>query len=118
MASLSFLGLWTEDFDAMKALYVGAYGLPLLHEGPGVAWFALDDRAELHLYDRTDEYHSFFGSPPVPGLYVADDYAATVARLSASGVEWLTEPDTAKGRVWRHYRAPDGNVYEVMGNAY
>jgi hypothetical protein len=21
----------------------------------------------------------------------------------------------AAGRTWRHYRAPDGNVYEVMG---
>jgi hypothetical protein len=40
-----------------------------------------------------------------------------VERLTAHGVQWLTAPDVAAGRIWRHYRAPDGNVYEVMGPA-
>jgi hypothetical protein len=85
-----------------------------LHEAEGVAWFGLDDGAELHLYAETDDYHSFFGAGPVPGLYV-NDYDQAIERLAAHNVEWLTETDTATGRQWRHYRAPDGNVYEVMG---
>jgi hypothetical protein len=111
---VSFLGVWTDAFESMCRLYEEVYGLPSLHRSAGVAWFALADRAELHVYDVTDEYHAFFGSAPVPGLLV-DDYDTVVNRLEASGVEWLTEPDTAQGRIWRHYRAPDGNVYEVMG---
>ena len=51
---------------------------------------------------------------PVPGLYV-DDYDQALERLASHKIEWLTETETAKGRRWRHYRAPDGNVYEVMG---
>lgn len=68
MVSISFLGLWTDDLPAMRQLYAEAYGLPVIHETPNSVWFALDDRAELHLYARSDTYHSFFGAAPVPGL--------------------------------------------------
>jgi hypothetical protein len=52
----------------------------------------------------------------VPGLLV-EDFAGAVERLTDHGVQWLTESATAGGRTWRHYRGPDGNVYEVMGPA-
>jgi hypothetical protein len=114
MPSVSFLGLHTPKFGEMRRLYADAYGLQVLHEAPGAVWFALGDGAELHLYAETDDYHAFFGAGPVPGLLV-DDFGSAVERLTQQGVHWLTEPDTADGRIWRHYRAPDGNVYEVMG---
>jgi catechol 2,3-dioxygenase-like lactoylglutathione lyase family enzyme len=115
--SVSFLGLRTRQFDAMRRLYAEAYGLRVLHADPGVAWFELADGAELHVYAAdADEYHRFFGDGPVPGLLV-EDFAAAVDRLTAHGVQWITEPETAGGRTWRHYRAPDGNVYEVMAPA-
>src|SRR4051794_36148839 len=116
MTSVSFVGIHSDQFGAMRDLYANAYGLPVLHEAPGVIWFALADRAELHLYADTDTYHAFFGAAPVVGLLV-NDYDATVNRLTAQGVEWLTQSDTGGGRIWRHYRAADGNVYEVMGPA-
>ena len=114
--SVSFLGVHTRQLEPMKWLYRDAYRLPMLHEAPGMAWFALAEHAELHVYGYADDDHRFFGAGPVPGLLV-DDFAGTVARLDAAGVEWLTEPDVRDGRTWRHYRAPDGNVYEVMGPA-
>lgn len=100
----------------MRRLYADAYGLPLLRESPDAVWFKLADNAELHIYAETDRYHGFFGDGPVPGLLV-EDFAGAVERLTDHGVQWLTEPETASGRTWRHYRAPDGNVYEVMGPA-
>lgn len=116
-ASISFLGLWTREFVAMRRLYEDVYRLRVLRQAPGAVWFALADGAELHLYDSgAEEYHAFFGTAPVPGLFVADFDAAVIA-LTAAGVEWMTEPETAAGRIWRHYRAPDGNIYEVMGMA-
>jgi extradiol dioxygenase family protein len=114
--SVSFLGVRTSEFDAMRRLYAEAYGLPLLREARGAVWFQLGDDAELHVYAATDEDHDFFGDGPVPGLLV-DDFTAAVERLTAHGVEWLTQTETRSGRAWRHYRGPDGNVYEVMGPA-
>ena len=114
MTSVSFLGLRTRQFEAMRRLYAVGFGLPVLREAPGAVWFALDDGAELHVYADTDPDHAFFGDGPVPGLLV-DDFDATVERLSGHGVVWLTEPESRAGRTWRHYRAADGNVYEVMG---
>lgn len=115
MTSVSFLGVRTRQFDAMRELYVSGYGLPILYEAPGAVWFGLRDDAELHVYEDSDAYHAFFGTSPVPGLFV-DDFDGTVQRLSAMGVVWLTESNTARGRRWRHYRAPDGNVYELMAS--
>lgn len=112
--SLSFLGVRTDQLEPMRRLYADAYGLPVLEAPDDAAWFGLADGAELHVYGPSDEHHRFFGSAPVVGLLV-EDYAATTARLEEAGVEWLTEPDRRDGRVWRHYRAPDGCVYEVMG---
>lgn len=114
MVSVSFLGLWTNDLPGMRRLYAEGYGLDVIRETASSVWFALDDRAELHLYATSDDYHAFFGTAPVPGLFV-DDFDATVAALDRLGVEWLTEIDSADDRQWRHYRAADGNVYEVMG---
>lgn len=98
----------------MCRLYEEAYRLPVLRRTSGAMWFALADGAELHIYDSSDDYHAFFGTAPVPGLLIAD-FDAAVSALTAAGVEWMTEPETVAGRVWRHYRAPDGNIYELMG---
>ena len=84
---------------------------------PRRRWFALADGAELQIYDSIDHYHAFFSTAPVPGLFVTD-FNSTAGTLTAAGVEWMTEPETSAGRVWRHYRAPDGNIYEVMGKTH
>jgi hypothetical protein len=98
----------------MRALYTDTYQLPVLHLSSDACWFGLADDAQLHLYRSSDSCHRFFGSAPVPGLLV-DSFSQTEQRLTAAGVEWLTDTDTDTGRMRRHYRAPDGNVYEVMG---
>jgi hypothetical protein len=33
------------------------------------------------------------------------------------GTEFIyEEPQRASGRIWQHFIAPDGNVYEIIGN--
>ena len=36
----------------------------------------------------------------------------------SAGIEFIyyPEPQRASGRIWQHFRAPDGNVYEIIGN--
>jgi hypothetical protein len=72
-------------------------------------------RAEVHVYGPNDADHDFFGSSPVAGFCV-DSFKAARAALEAGGIEFIyAEPQRANGRAWQHFRAPDGNVYEVIG---
>ena len=69
----------------------------------------------MHVYGRDDEDHEFFGTAPVVGLAV-DSFRAAHAALVTARVEFLyAEPQRADGRAWQHFRAPDGNVYEIIG---
>jgi catechol 2,3-dioxygenase-like lactoylglutathione lyase family enzyme len=56
---------------------------------------------------RTQEYGG-----PVVG-FVVEDLAAAVAELERAGVELLGGQVDEHGAGWRHFRAPDGNVYEL-----
>jgi hypothetical protein len=65
------------------------------------------------VYSPTDTDHQFFGSAPVVG-FVVDDAARLRQRMEAAGVEFLTPLEMAAGSSWCHFRAPDGNVYEII----
>jgi len=60
-----------------------------------------------------DEEHGFFTTGPVAGFRV-DDVAAARAEMEGAGVEFL-DPEVQKwnGSSWSHFRAPDGNVYQI-----
>ena len=44
---------------------------------------------------------------------VVEDLPADVAELEQAGVELLGGHIDERGVGWRHFRAPDGNVYEL-----
>lgn len=48
--------------------------------------------------------------------FAVDSMQAACAALHAAGTELIyAEPQRAEGRAWQHFRAPDGNVYEIIG---
>jgi catechol 2,3-dioxygenase-like lactoylglutathione lyase family enzyme len=112
--SLGFVGVRTNAFAEMAALYRDALGLEPVLERPGAVWFTAADGAAVHVYAADDEDHDFFGSGPVVGL-VVDDFEARRAALVAAGAEFIGDPQRGGGVAWNHYRAPDGNVYEIIG---
>jgi len=113
--SLGWLGVRTPAADAMTAFYRDVLRLEVISERPGATWFRLPDGTEVHVYGPDDEDHRFFGTAPVIGLAV-DSFRAAHAALAAARVEFLyAEPQRADGRAWQHFRAPDGNVYEIIG---
>ena len=113
-AGVGFVGLRTDRFDQMVALFRDNIGLKIVHEAPGATWFQLGADAQLHVYDETDRDHAFFTTGPVIGLRVAD-VDATRARLEADGLEMLTEVERGDRAAWCHFRAPDGTVLEIIG---
>lgn len=113
--SLGWLGVRTPAAEAMNAFYRDVLRLEVILERPGATWFRLHDGTEVHVYGSDDEDHEFFGTAPVVGLAV-DSFRAEHAALVRARVEFLyPEPQRADGRAWQHFRAPDGNVYEIIG---
>jgi hypothetical protein len=115
-SGVGFVGLRTNRFDEMVALFRDDIGLEVIREAPGATWFRLGSDAELHVYADTDPDHAFFTTGPVVGLRV-DDVDATRARLETRGLELITELDRSQDAAWCHFRAPDGTVIEIIGPA-
>lgn len=112
--SIGWLGVRTDRDSAMAAFFRDVLGLEPIQGGTGHR-FRLHDGTEAHVYPGDDRDHDFFGGGPVVGFAVAS-FAAARAALVAAGIEFIyPAPQRLGGRAWQHFRAPDGNVYEIIG---
>jgi catechol 2,3-dioxygenase-like lactoylglutathione lyase family enzyme len=92
-------------------------GLAVDHEEDDFVAFKLSDGSRLEVFGPSDAEHRHFSTGPVAGFQV-DDIEAARARLTSAGAEFIGpihrwEPT---GEAWTHFRAPDGNVYELTSN--
>jgi catechol 2,3-dioxygenase-like lactoylglutathione lyase family enzyme len=113
---LVWLGTRTNHFTELVTFYRDAMGLDLDHEEPDFAVFKLPDGSKVEVFGPSDEDHLHFDTGPVGGFRV-DDIEATRSHLESAGAEFIGpvhhwEPT---GEAWTHFRAPDGNVYELVG---
>jgi catechol 2,3-dioxygenase-like lactoylglutathione lyase family enzyme len=113
---LGWMGTKTRQFDRMNAFYRDVLSLEVLSIDDESGRFKLSDGTEVHVYGPQDQDHEFFGSGPVVAFEV-DNFATARARLLGVGTKFIyEEPQRALGRIWQHFIAPDGNVYEIIGN--
>ena len=113
---LGWMGAKTRQFDSMNAFYRDVLGLEVLSIDDSSGRFRLQDGTEVHVYGPKDKDHEFFGEGPVVAFQVGN-FAVAQARLLAAGVDFIyPTPQRAAGRIWQHFRAPDGNVYELIGD--
>jgi catechol 2,3-dioxygenase-like lactoylglutathione lyase family enzyme len=113
--SIGWLGVRTENAAAMSAFFKHTLGLETIDSAATGSRFQLLDGTEAHVYPGNDPDHEFFGSGPVVGFAV-NSFAAAQAAILASGIKFLyPDPQRNGGRAWQHFRAPDGNVYEIIG---
>ena len=111
---LVWVGSRTEHYEQMRDFYQDTLGLPLEHEEGEFALFRLPDGSKAEVFGSSDTEHTHFSTGPVAGFLV-DDVGSTRKVLEAQGIEFIGpvhewEPT---GEAWSHFRAPDGNVYEV-----
>jgi catechol 2,3-dioxygenase-like lactoylglutathione lyase family enzyme len=110
---LAWLGTRAADFDATVRFAEDVLGLSRSFEHDGVAGFELPDGSIFEIFAPGV---SAGGHPPegVVGGFEVDDLSAARAELEAAGIE-VGEPHTAGGGAWFYFRAPDGNLYELIG---
>jgi catechol 2,3-dioxygenase-like lactoylglutathione lyase family enzyme len=115
VVSIGWLGVRTANSLAMSAFYRDVLGLEVIEQGASATKFRLGDGTETHVYAESDREHDFFGSAPVVGFAVKS-FAAARSALAHAGIEFIYPmPQRQEGRAWQHFRAPDGNVYEIIG---
>ncbi len=87
-------------------------GLTLAHQERDVAALDLPSGDKFEVFSLSDQDHQHFTTGPVVG-FVVEDLPAAVAELERAGVELLGGHVDERGVGWRHFRGPDGNVYEL-----
>ncbi len=113
---VAWAGTRTGQYGAMVRLFRDGLGLRVAHEQPDFAGFDLPNGDKVEVFGPSDTEHTHFDSGPVVGFWV-DDVAAARAQLEATGLVELIGPlcSWPGGTAWQHFRAPDGNVYELVG---
>src|SRR5262245_2462338 len=111
---LGWVGSRTADNAAMVSFLKDVCELEPAIDEPGFAVFRLENGDTVEIFASDDAYHQHFTTGPVVG-FVVSDVARAQAEMEAAGIEFFGPPESApEGYAWSHFRAPDGNVYEIM----
>jgi predicted enzyme related to lactoylglutathione lyase len=114
--SLAWLGTRTDRFDDLCRFYSEVFGLPKVAEEEGFAAFRLPTGDHIEVFAADVEDHRHFSTGPVVGFEV-DDIDAARAEMEALGIELLIPTGEGTTSRWAHFRAPDGNIYELTEKA-
>jgi hypothetical protein len=115
---IRWLGVGTEKVAAMRSFAIEVLGLRV--DGEDTDQFVelvMADGAKLELFGsaaRADSPWLFESNTIVAGFLVDDIEAARDELARAPNVELLGDVGRLpNGYAWQHFRAPDGNVYEL-----
>jgi catechol 2,3-dioxygenase-like lactoylglutathione lyase family enzyme len=112
---ITWLGTRTPAFGAMVAFHRDVMELELVYEEQGFAVFQCPNGDLVEVFgSEHDREHLFFSTGPVAGFHV-DDVDGAKAEMERAGVEFIGKRGSSgDGYAWWHFRAPDGNVYEIV----
>jgi hypothetical protein len=118
---IRWLGVGTEKVSLMRSFAIEVLGLEVVGEDTEhFVELAMRDGSKLELFGpaaRADSPWLFESNPVVAGFLVDDIEAAREELARTANVELLGDvgrlPD---GYAWQHFRAPDGNVYELTAD--
>ncbi|MDQ2984026.1 MAG: VOC family protein [Actinomycetota bacterium] len=114
MLGLIWLGTRTERFEEMTRFAHDVLGLEREFGEDGMAGYKLPDGS---LFEIFGPGHAGGGHPPdgVAGGFRVDDLKAAIAELEAAGLEVQPLQSSGGSIGWVYFRAPDGNLYELIG---
>jgi catechol 2,3-dioxygenase-like lactoylglutathione lyase family enzyme len=109
---IGWAGTRTGGYDAMVDFLTAVLGLTLVRQDRDFAVLDTSSGDRFEVFGPSDQDHRHFTTGPVVG-FVVEDLPAAVAELERAGVDLLGGHVDERGQGWRHFRAPDGNVYEL-----
>src|SRR5579875_1172210 len=112
VTALSWVGTRTPAFTDTRNFFAHVLGLRAVVDEPDFAVFAVPDGSTMEVFGPSSPYNAHL-THPVAGFRVADlDSAAE--ELTAAGSEIVLPAQRGEDRMWLHFRAPDGFVYELV----
>ena len=108
-----WMGTRSERFFDMASFFERTLGLTPSSSSDGYNEYTLPNADRVALFSADDDSSGELTTGPVPGFLVSD-IAAAIDELRAAGIELIGELQRRGGYSWQHFRAPDGNVYELV----
>jgi catechol 2,3-dioxygenase-like lactoylglutathione lyase family enzyme len=110
---LAWIGTRTENAAPTVAFFRNVLGLRLEVDQPDFWKMKLPDGSKVEVFGPGSNVNRHFTTGPVAGFLV-DDVQRATEELRSANVEILFGPATdPSGDTWVHFRAPDGNIYEL-----
>jgi hypothetical protein len=113
--NVRWVGVATEHYAAMVDFLESTVGLQKKFEEPTAVEFTTVDGDAIQVMAAGDPYFEFFrqhAAGPVP-LFEVDDVHQARLELESAGVQLIGELGQDRDWEWIHFRAPDGNLYEM-----
>lgn len=113
--NIRWVGVATDRYAEMTDFLERVMGLDARFRDGTTTEFSTADGDAIQVMAPGDPYHEFFSrhaSGPVP-LFEVDDVRAARSELEANGVDIVGDLGRDSEWEWLHFRAPDGNLYEL-----
>jgi catechol 2,3-dioxygenase-like lactoylglutathione lyase family enzyme len=114
LRSFVWLGTRTDRYREMIDFLQNTLGFTIDHSDDKVTALTLPNGDRFEVFSPDEPDHSYFTTGPVVGFAV-DDVDAARKELQAADVELIGGVESEGDYLWQHFRAPDGNVYEITG---
>jgi catechol 2,3-dioxygenase-like lactoylglutathione lyase family enzyme len=112
---IRWVGVATDRYAEMIDFLERVMGLDVRFRDGTTTELSTADGDAIQVMAPGDPYHELFSrhaSGPVP-LFEVDDVRAARSELEADGVEIVGDLGRDSEWEWLHFRAPDGNLYEL-----
>jgi catechol 2,3-dioxygenase-like lactoylglutathione lyase family enzyme len=113
--SVRWVGIATTAYEEMVGLLRDVMGLRVNFQESATTELSTSEGDAVQVMAPGDRYFEFFGryaTGPVP-LFEVDDVRAALRELEHADVEIVGTLDQDRVWEWIHFRAPDGNLYEL-----
>ena len=109
---LCWVGTRTARFESTVSFFRDVLRLPVLTNPGDFTVFAVPDGSTVEVFGPQSAYNEHLTVPTVG--FEVENLAAADEELRAAGVEIVLPITGGDERVWLHFRAPDGHVYELL----